>query len=100
MLKPKDCRNLQDVREGIDTIDKQIFTLFLQRLDYVYSASRFKPDEASISAPERVESMLDERRRWAKEHHVDENFIASLYENIIHKFISAQIKFWRASKSS
>lgn len=98
MQKPKDCRKLQDVREGIDTIDKQIFNLFLQRLDYVYSASRFKPDEASISAPERVEAMLDERRRWAKEHNIDEDFISSLYGNIIHQFISAQIKFWRANK--
>ena len=95
MLDPKDCRNLQDVRDGIDSIDKQIFTLFLQRLDYVYSASRFKADEASISAPDRVESMLDERRRWAREHHIDEELIASLFENIIHQFISEQIKYWR-----
>ncbi|WP_304168149.1 isochorismate lyase [Lonsdalea britannica] len=95
MLDPKDCRNLQDVRDGIDSIDKQIFTLFLQRLDYVYSASRFKADEASISAPDRVESMLDERRRWAREHHIDEEFIASLFKNIIHQFISEQIKYWR-----
>lgn len=86
---------MQDVRVGIDTIDRQIFDLFLQRLDYVYAASRYKPDEVSIQAPDRVESMLDERRLWAKEHHVDEEFIASLFGHIIHQFISAQIKHWR-----
>ncbi|MFP1893293.1 isochorismate lyase [Lonsdalea quercina] len=95
MLKPKDCRNLQDVRKGIDTLDRQIFELFLQRLDYVYAASRYKADEASIQAPERVESMLDERRRWAREHYIDEEFIASLYGHIIHQYINAQIKYWR-----
>ncbi|QTF10156.1 isochorismate lyase [Brenneria izadpanahii] len=95
MLSPNECRNLQDVREGIDTIDKQIFSLFLQRLEYVYAASQFKPDEASIAAPDRVTAMLDERRRWARKQQANEDFITSLYEHIIYTYIREQTEFWR-----
>lgn len=98
MKKPDDCRNLNDVREGIDSIDKEIFQLLLKRLEYVYSASQFKPDEVSISAPDRVESMLALRQQWAQENNIDETMIKIIYENIIQQFISAQIKYWRKNK--
>ena len=38
-----------------------------RRMLYVRAASRFKPSESSIPAPERVAQMLPQRRQWAEE---------------------------------
>ncbi|NWD91649.1 chorismate mutase, partial [Pseudomonas sp. K5002] len=57
MKTPEQCSGLEDVRLGIDTLDEQIIRALGQRLAYVKAAAQFKPDEASIAAPERVAAM-------------------------------------------
>ena len=63
MKTPEECSGLDDVRCGIDAMDKAIMELFGRRLAYVLAASRFKPTLESIPAPERVAAMLPERKR-------------------------------------
>ena len=58
--------DLADVREAIDHIDSDVIRALGLRMRYVKAASRFKPDEASIPAPERVAAMLPQRRQWAE----------------------------------
>ena len=65
---PAEVRDLQDVRAAIDSIDAQIVELLGLRLDYVLAAAQFKPDLASIPAPDRVREMLDQRGEWARGH--------------------------------
>ena len=51
MKTPEECSGLDDVRCGIDAMDKAIMELFGRRLAYVLAASRFKPTLESIPAP-------------------------------------------------
>lgn len=92
---PDTCENLNDIRAGIDFYDRQIFEALQQRLLYVKAAARFKPDEQSIPAPDRVAVMLNERREWARSSGMDGDFIEGLYERIIHWNIAQQILHWR-----
>ena len=62
MKAPEACRDLEDIRVGIDTLDRQIIEALGRRLDYVKAASQFKPSEESIAAPERVGAMVPQRR--------------------------------------
>lgn len=100
MKLPSQCENLQDVREAIDKIDKEIITLLGQRMDYVLTASLFKPSEQSIAAPDRVVTMLNERKQWAKEASLDSNFIVPLYAQIIQWYIAKQTEYWLGNNNN
>ncbi|AAO07762.1 isochorismate lyase [Vibrio vulnificus] len=98
LKKPEACESLNDIRLGIDTLDKEIVHILSQRMGYVKAAAQFKPDEKSIPAPERVASMLEERRHWANEQGLSEEYVEALFDNIIQWYISQQIQHWRSQK--
>ncbi|MFT0137336.1 isochorismate lyase [Alcanivoracaceae bacterium MT1] len=98
MLHPDECNGLTDIRHAIDTLDYELVELLGKRMNYVLAASRFKPDEASIPAPERVTAMLADRRLWAQQNGLDGNFVESLFERIIPWFIARQVDYWRAQR--
>lgn len=98
MKQPEHCENLQDIRIGIDAIDYQLMQLFDQRMGYVLAAAQFKPSEASISAPDRVASMMIERQRWAKELNLDQQFVTNLFMKIIPLYIETQTQHWRRTR--
>lgn len=95
MKTPQQCTSLEDIRVGIDTIDREIIAALGRRLHYVRAAAAFKPTEESIAAPERVGAMIPERRAWAEEAGLDPDFVGPLFAQIIHWFIAQQVHHWR-----
>lgn len=95
MKMPDECCGLSDVRREIDSLDKEIVNLLGSRLDYVLAASRFKKNEEDIPAPDRVKSMLVERRAWARELGISEDFIENLFKQITAWYIATQVAHWR-----
>ncbi|CBS89338.1 isochorismate lyase [Azospirillum lipoferum] len=100
MKSPEQCADLQDVRTGIDTIDRQIVTLLGERLRYVHAAAAFKPTVESIPAPERVAAMMVERRSWAVEVGLPPDFVAGLFAKITDWYIATQTAYWRARRDA
>ena len=49
------CDSLEQVREKIDGLDRQIVGLIAERGAYVSQAARFKKDSDAVRAPKRVE---------------------------------------------
>ncbi len=94
-MKPSECSSLNDIRHEIDTIDQEIVTLLGRRLEYVYAASAFKPSQESIPAPERVAAMLEDRRVWAQESNISDEFVTELFRSITSWYIAEQTVFWR-----
>ena len=94
---PMECENLHEIRRGIDSIDREIIKLLQRRMGYVLSAARFKPDENSIPAPDRVAAMLIDRRHWAEEEQLSADYIESLFTGIIQWFINQQKLHWRTN---
>jgi isochorismate pyruvate lyase len=91
---PAACKDLGDIRQAIDSLDKAIIDMLGVRMTYVLEAARFKPDAASIPAPERVAAMLPVRRAWAEENGLSPDFIVPLFSQIIQWFIQQQIQHW------
>ncbi|OIN46456.1 isochorismate-pyruvate lyase [Pseudomonas azotoformans] len=100
MKTPQDCTGLTDIRHAIDTLDHQIIDALGLRMQYVKAASQFKPDQASIAAPDRVAAMLPQRREWAQAVGLDGEFVESLFNQIIHWYIAEQTAFWLQKKST
>jgi isochorismate pyruvate lyase len=92
MKKPKECATIEDIRKGIDAIDKQLVDLLGKRLHYIREIVRFKKDEEDILARKRYAEVLLERRKWAEKSGLDPDVIENMYISLIHYFIEVQKK--------
>jgi isochorismate pyruvate lyase len=92
MKHPADCENLEDVREAIDALDREIIYLIGRRARYVEVAAHFKTDEESVRAPERQRTMLETRRRWAEENGLDPDVVENLYRTLLSYFIDQEMR--------
>jgi isochorismate pyruvate lyase len=95
MKTPEDCTGMPDVREAIDTLDREIVGLIGRRAEYVRAAAKFKTDETSVRAPERQATMLEERRTWAEEEGLNPEVIENIYRDLISYFVNRELEDWR-----
>jgi isochorismate pyruvate lyase len=86
MKSPEECASLAEVREAIDTLDRELLGLLGKRAGYVHAAARFKTDAASVRAPDRVRAMLEWRRAWAAEEGLDPELVAQLFTLLVEYF--------------
>lgn len=95
MKNPKDCNDIVEVREELDSIDKQIIELLGIRFSYIKEVVRFKKNEEDIVAQKRYDQVLATRREWAIKQGLDPDVIENIYKTLIHYFIAEQKKILR-----
>lgn len=95
MKQPGDCESIEDVRQAIDALDREVISLIGHRARYVEAAASFKTGEQSVRAPERQQAMLADRRRWAEEAGLDPNVIGEIYRTLVSYFVGREMQRWR-----
>lgn len=93
MKFPKDCKNIDEVRNEIDLIDKEIIQLLGNRFKFVKEIVKYKsPTKESIIAKERYNKVISERKKWAKEQGLSPEIIEKVYKTLIEYFIKEEIE--------
>ena len=92
VIKMKDCKDLDEVRENIDRIDDQIIRLIAERGGYVKQAAAFKKNEESVRDSSRVEAVILKARTKAELYDADPDLIEKLYRSMINSFINMEMK--------
>jgi isochorismate pyruvate lyase len=95
MKRPEDCESIQDVRQSIDALDREVIGLIGRRARYVEAAASFKSGEQSVRAPERQRAMLADRRRWARKTGLDPDVIEEIYRTLVSYFVDREMQQWR-----
>lgn len=98
MQQAEDCRNLADVRNCIDELDREIIKLIGKRYNYVKKASEYKTDEQHVRAPERFRNMLEKRKAWAMEEDLSPEVVANLFKDLVNYFIEEELNTWKQQK--
>jgi isochorismate pyruvate lyase len=98
MKTPDQCESMTDIRAEIDRLDRQVVALLGQRFLYVKAASKFKTSETTVKAPERFQSLLQQRRVWAEEEGLNADVIEKMYRDLVNHFIEEEMKDWRRCK--
>lgn len=97
MKTPDQCESMADIRSEIDRLDRQVVALLGQRFAYVKAASQFKKSEITVRAPERLQTMLQQRRVWAEEEGLNADAIEKMYQDLVNYFIDEEMKHWKQS---
>ncbi|PXV64474.1 chorismate mutase [Dysgonomonas alginatilytica] len=85
-----ECKSLDEVRENIDRIDKDLIRLISERSIYVNQAVNFKKTESDVEAPKRVEQIITKVRNLAKSENLDPDIAESVYRTMISAFIEQE----------
>lgn len=96
MKAPDECSDIQEVREEIDIIDREVIEALSKRFQYVIAAARFKTSEASVKAPDRFQAMLQQRREWAQEAGLNADVVEKLYRDLVNHFIEEELKEFKS----
>ena len=99
MKQPQDCTSIQDIREAIDSLDRDIIHKFGIRFEYVKAAAKFKQNTEEVKAEERFNSMLQQRRTWAAEHNLNPDIIEQLYRDLVNYFINEELQHWKQNNN-
>jgi isochorismate pyruvate lyase len=97
-LPPDQCTNLDEIRAGMDAIDREIIALISRRVDYVRAAAAFKTTSANVAAPERVAAVLQTRREWADAAGLSGDVIEGVYRDLVTYCVSEEHKQWQANQ--
>jgi isochorismate pyruvate lyase len=98
MKTPNQCESMVDIRAEIDRLDRQVVALLGQCFAYVKAASKFKTSETTVRAPERLQSMLQQRRVWAEEEGLDADVVEKMYQDLVNHFIDEEMEHWKQSE--
>lgn len=85
-----DCRNLDEVREQIDRLDRAIVSMIAERGLYVQQAASFKKSDAEVEDGKRVDQVMRRVTRLAGELGADAALTAKIYRTMIAHFIESE----------
>ena len=91
----KECKNLDEVRDGIDALDRQIVGLLSERSAYIEQAARIKRSVDEIEVPARVEEVVSNVRGLATEYGMSPDIVEDVYRVMVARFIEFEMQRYR-----
>ncbi|NMZ38956.1 chorismate mutase [Pseudomonas proteolytica] len=85
------CTTLEQVRENIDRLDRQIVALLAERGSFVSQAARFKKDSDGVKAPQRVEQVINKVRVLSHTLGANPDVTEQVYRAMISAFIQQEL---------
>ncbi len=85
------CHNLDEVRQHIDAIDRQIVALLAERGAYVKQAAKYKKTLSDVKAPDRVAQVITKVHSISLEVGADPKIVEKIYRTMINAFIEAEL---------
>lgn len=91
---PEDCRDMSEVRVGVDSTDEALIALLETRFGYMRAASRIKAERGMVRDEARKAAVIDAARRLAEERGLPADLIAELWESLVEGSIAYELSHW------
>ncbi|SFV54158.1 Isochorismate pyruvate-lyase [hydrothermal vent metagenome] len=95
MQDNKKCNSLQEVRDEIDILDRQLVELISKRSHLIRQAATFKESIADVKAQERIDDIMQKVRTKAIELNINPNMISQLFQIMIDEMVETEIAEFR-----
>lgn len=98
---PRFCDNMEDIRQGIDELDRHIVTLLAERMLYIEAAARVKGERGAVRDEPRKADVIAKACATARTHGLDPALVADLYEILVERSITHEyVKFDALAKQA
>jgi isochorismate pyruvate lyase len=93
-IAPELCRDMSEVRAGVDALDQQIVTLIAQRFGYMDAAARIKEERSAVRDEARKAEVLANVRRAALDQRIPQDVVAQIWEALVEGSIAYELDRW------
>lgn len=90
-MEIKKCSTLEEARDNIDKVDKEIVELIARRNDYIKQIAHFKTSVEEVKAEERISDVISNARAQAISLGLSPNLINDLYVRMIDEMVESEI---------
>lgn len=90
-MEIKKCTTLEEARNEIDSVDKEIVELIAKRNEYIKQIAHFKTSVEEVKAEERIADVISHVRAQAISLDLSPNLINDLYVRMIDEMVESEI---------
>ncbi|ALE16366.1 Isochorismate pyruvate-lyase [Altererythrobacter epoxidivorans] len=98
-LLPDDCRDMSEVRTGVDATDRELMALLDRRFGYMRAAARIKADRGHVRDEARKAQVIENARADAIERGLPGEKIAEIWELLVESSIAYELVEWDRIRS-
>lgn len=95
----KECSSLEEIRENIDLIDREIVSLLVKRGKYVKQAVKFKKNISNVEDQVRINDIITKVTNYSKDMNFDSSVIEEIYRFLIQVYIEFEKQIFMNSKN-
>ncbi|NRA30268.1 MAG: chorismate mutase [Parvularculaceae bacterium] len=92
---PEDCQSMEDVRQGVDELDRELVRLLATRQGYMEAAARIKPTFDDVRVPWRIEDVVEKVLVTAKEEGLSARIAEPVWRELIECCIAHEGEQWK-----
>ena len=97
--RPEACQTMQDVRDGVDRLDRALIALISERVDYMNAAARIKPSRDTVRDHERVEDVVSKVLSAAQTAGVPAQLAEAVWRELIEQSIQHEFEVWDQTRT-
>lgn len=91
---PADCRSMNEVRAGVDALDREIVALIARRFEYMRAAAHIKPSRESVRDEARKAAVIAAARAEAERLGAPAGRIGALWDALVESSIAFELEEW------
>jgi isochorismate pyruvate lyase len=91
---PADCRDMTDVRAGVDEIDRMLVGLIARRQGYMDAAARIKTERHTVLDETRIQDVLNKVRAEAERHGLAWSIAEPVWRKMMECCIAYEFDVW------
>ncbi len=93
-VAPRFCDSMEDIRNGIDELDRHIVALLAERMRYIEAAARVKGERSAVRDEARKADVIAKACTAARANDLSPSLVADLYELLVERSIAHEfVKF-------
>jgi len=96
---PADCQTMEEVRAGVDALDRELVAMLVRRQGYMEAAARIKPNIDDVRVPWRIEDVVAKVLSEARNLGLSERIAEPVWRVLIEQCIEHEEKAWRTHRA-
>ena len=96
---PAQCSTMEDVREGVDALDRELVKLLAVRQGYMEAAARIKPRAEDVRVPWRIEEVVAKVLKAADSQGLSDRIAEPVWRELIERCIEHEAETWKKLRS-
>jgi isochorismate pyruvate lyase len=98
IVQPIECTTMDEVRTGVDAVDRELVALLARRFAYMDAAARIKPSRDLVRDEGRKARVLDNVEALAAQHCLPPERIAAVWEVLVEQSIAYELDTWDSTR--